>query len=73
MSPSLCSYGAPPSKDEYEKYWKNVFQKNEQLGNKMALQAVLIYVTLTPEFVYRMELGLGESDEHGRRFSHRTN
>jgi len=58
----------PPRKDEYESYWKNVFQKNVELGNNMALQAVLIYVTLTPEFVYRMELGLGESDEHGRRF-----
>ncbi|MDB4637331.1 MAG: hypothetical protein P8M30_21225 [Planctomycetaceae bacterium] len=34
----------------------------------MALQAVLIYVTLTPEFVYRMELGLGSADEHDRRF-----
>jgi len=58
----------PPRQDEYESYWKNVFQKNLELGNSMALQAVLIYVTLTPEFVYRMELGLGESDEHGRRF-----
>ena len=58
----------PPRQDEYESYWKNVFQKNVELGNNMALQAVLIYVTLTPEFVYRMELGLGESDEHGRRF-----
>ena len=57
----------PPGRDEYENYWKNVFQKNVVLGNKMALQAVLIYVTLTPEFVYRMELGLGEPDQHGRR------
>lgn len=58
----------PPGKAEYESYWVNVFQKNAELGNRMALQAVLIYVTLTPEFVYRMELGLGEVDEHGRRF-----
>ncbi len=58
----------PPRQDEYESYWNNVFQKNVDLGNNMALQAVLIYVTLTPEFVYRMELGLGEADEHGRRF-----
>jgi hypothetical protein len=33
----------------------------------MALQAVLIYITLAPEFVYRMELGMGERDKHGRR------
>ena len=34
----------------------------------MALQAVLIYITLTPEFVYRMELGLSEPEQDGRRF-----
>lgn len=57
-----------PKQEEYEHYWRNVFQKNAELGNEMALQAVLIYVTLTPEFVYRMELGLGETDADGRRF-----
>lgn len=57
-----------PRDDEYDRYWKQVFQKNSELGNTMALQAVLIYVTLSPEFVYRMELGLGEEDAHGRRF-----
>lgn len=57
-----------PQKAEYDRYWTRVFQKNAELGNTMALQAVLIYVTLSPEFVYRMELGLGEIDEHGRRF-----
>ncbi|MBT4867629.1 MAG: DUF1588 domain-containing protein [Planctomycetaceae bacterium] len=56
-----------PREEEYESYWNNVFQKNVELGNKMALQAVLIFVTLSPEFVYRMELGLGIEDEHGRR------
>lgn len=57
-----------PRPEEYDSYWSGVFQSNAELGNRMALQAVLIYVTLTPEFVYRMELGLGEPDEHGRRF-----
>lgn len=57
-----------PDEAEYENYWENVFQKNADLGNQMAMQAVLIYVTLTPEFVYRMELGMGEADQHGRRF-----
>lgn len=56
-----------PNPQEREHYWENVFQKNVELGNTMALQAVLIYVTLSPEFVYRMEMGLGEQDEHGRR------
>ena len=57
-----------PNEDEYSHYWQAVFQRNLPLGNKMALQAVLIYITLTPEFVYRMELGLSEPDEDGRRF-----
>ncbi len=57
-----------PLEHEYDHYWKSVFQKNASLGNTMALQAVLMYVTLSPEFVYRMELGLGEEDPHGRRF-----
>ena len=57
-----------PREEEYESYWNNVFQKNAGLGHEMALQSVLIYATLSPEFVYRMELGLGQADEHGRRF-----
>lgn len=57
-----------PTEQEREHYWNNVFQKNASLGNTMALQAVLMYVSLTPEFVYRMEMGMGEKDEFGRRF-----
>ncbi|MBC8291200.1 MAG: hypothetical protein H8E37_12880, partial [Planctomycetes bacterium] len=56
-----------PTEEDVEHYWHNVFLKNAELGNTMALQAVLIYVTISPEFVYRMEMGLGEVDEHGRR------
>lgn len=57
-----------PREEEYDQYWQNVFNKNASLGNTMALQAVLMYVSLSPEFVYRMELGLGEEDKRGRRF-----
>lgn len=57
-----------PRREEYSHYWDAVFQRNVELGNKMALQAVLIYITLTPEFVYRMEMGLSEPDSTGRRF-----
>ncbi|MGY8641066.1 MAG: DUF1588 domain-containing protein, partial [Verrucomicrobiales bacterium] len=56
-----------PEAEERDHYWTAVFQRNAPLGNKMALQSVLIYITLSPEFVYRMELGMGEKDEHGRR------
>ena len=57
-----------PNPDEYDHYWQAVFERNLPLGNKMALQVVLIYITLTPEFVYRMELGLSEPEQDGRRF-----
>ena len=57
-----------PREGEVDHYWNNVFNKNASLGNTMALQAALMYVSLSPEFVYRMELGIGEEDEHGRRF-----
>ena len=56
-----------PTDEDVEHYWQDVFLRNAELGNTMALQAVLIYVTISPEFVYRMEMGLGEEDEHGRR------
>lgn len=56
-----------PLEDDYEKYYQKVYKKNLSLGNEMALQAVLIYICLSPEFVYRMELGLGKEDQHGRR------
>ena len=56
-----------PMDKDVEHYWQDVFLRNAELGNTMALQAVLIYVTISPEFVYRMEMGLGEEDEHGRR------
>lgn len=56
-----------PLSEDVEHYWKNVFQRNAKLGNTMALQAVLIYVAISPEFVYRMEMGLSEKDKHGRR------
>jgi hypothetical protein len=56
-----------PSSEDVEHYWQNVFNKNAELGNTTALQAVLIYITISPEFVYRMEMGLGKKDQHGRR------
>ncbi|MFT6864417.1 MAG: hypothetical protein ACJAVK_002982 [Akkermansiaceae bacterium] len=56
-----------PDREEREHYWRDVFQKNAPLGNKMALQATLIFISLSPEFVYRMEIGMGREDAHGRR------
>lgn len=57
-----------PSSEDVDHYWHKVFQKNAGLGNTTALQAMLIYIAISPEFVYRMETGLTEPDEDGRRF-----
>lgn len=56
-----------PAEHEFEHYYQDLFLENVPLGNTMALQAVLVAVAICPEFVYRMEMGLGEADEHGRR------
>ena len=56
-----------PDQDELDHYYDDLFLKNAELGNTMALQAVLVAIAISPEFVYRMEMGLGEQDEHGRR------
>ncbi|MDA7864607.1 DUF1588 domain-containing protein [bacterium] len=57
-----------PSPQNVEHYWENVFLKNAELGNTTALQAMLIYIAISPEFVYRMETGISEPEEDGRRF-----
>ncbi len=56
-----------PSVEEVEHYFEDLFLKNASLGHTMALQAVLVAIAISPEFVYRMEMGLGDVDEHGRR------
>ncbi|MFT6079882.1 MAG: hypothetical protein ACI8UD_003221 [Planctomycetota bacterium] len=56
-----------PGVDEVDHYYRDLFLRNAPLGNTMALQAVLVAIAISPEFVYRMEMGLGEADEHGRR------
>ena len=56
-----------PSPSELQQVWDEVVLVNAPLGHESALQAVLLYLCLLPEFVYRMEVGLGPEDEHGRR------
>lgn len=36
-------------------------------GNAQGLQTTLVSIMLKPEAVYRLEIGLGETDTHGRR------
>ena len=53
--------------EEVRRYVDDLFKKNLPQGNLMALQSVLIAMAISPEFVYRLELGMGEKDSYGRR------
>ncbi len=54
------------SPEEVRLYVDDLFKKNLPYGNLMALQSVLIAMAISPEFVYRLELGMGEKDSYGR-------
>ncbi|MEC9093085.1 MAG: DUF1588 domain-containing protein [Planctomycetota bacterium] len=59
--------GRPPTESELQKYL-GFFEKNVQTGNALeALTTTITAMYLCAESVYRMEIGLGEIDEHGRR------
>ena len=55
------------SPDEVRSYVDDLFKKNLPHGNLTALQSVLIAMAISPESVYRLELGMGGKDRHGRR------
>ncbi len=55
------------SPEEVRSYVDDLFKKNLPHGNLTALQSVLIAMAISPEFVYRLELGMGEKDSYGRR------
>lgn len=56
-----------PTEKELAKYAKLLRSSRREAGNVEALRLVLMAVVLSPEAVYRMELGLGRRDVHGRR------
>ncbi len=56
-----------PNDDEITRYG-GLFQKSiTKNGSLTALRGLITAVMISPEFVFRMEVGLGEKDEHGRR------
>jgi len=56
-----------PVKDERRRY-SGLFRKAaEEAGNAEAMRLVFMAVMLHHESVYRVEIGLGEEDAHGRR------
>lgn len=59
--------GRAPSDKEKQKYFQ-FFKQNISLGGSLeGFKTTVKALFLNPEAIYRMEFGLGEKDEHGRR------
>ncbi len=57
----------PPSDEEAAAY-ADLLQRSIEIGGKeRGLRTMAMAVLLRPEAIYRMEVGLGETDEYGRR------
>ncbi len=56
-----------PSESEREKYVSLTESSINLAGNTSGLQQMLVSVLLESEFLYRIEFGGGNTDEHGRR------
>lgn len=56
-----------PSETEMAKYLALTKETIGAAGNSEGLRQMLIQVLLESEFLYRMEFGAGEADEHGRK------
>ena len=59
--------GRPISDDDLARYLKFMSANIKQAGNESGLKVTLLAVYLSPHAIYRMELGLGKPDAHGRR------
>ena len=57
----------PPSEEESAAFFNLLHESIEIGGKERGLRTMAMAVLLKPEAVYRMEIGLGEADEHGRR------
>ena len=57
----------PPNASEEERYRQLLDRSIAQSGPLAALRGVITAVIVSPEFVFRMELGLRQADAHGRR------
>ena len=59
--------GREPTEEEQKKYQAFLKRSIETGGNLDGLKTAIKAMFLSPESIYRMEFGLGEVDEHGRR------
>jgi hypothetical protein len=56
-----------PSDEEIERYGGLLKRSVDKSGPLAALRGLITAVMVSPEFVFRMEVGMGPDDEHGRR------
>ena len=59
--------GRVPSEAEEDKYLAFLKKNIAAGGNLEGLKTTIKAIFLSPEAIYRMEFGLGKTDEHGRR------
>lgn len=59
--------GRAPLDDEKQKYLQFLKRNIDLGGNLKGFKTMVKALFLNPEAIYRMEFGLGEKDEHGRR------
>ncbi len=59
--------GREPDDGELQRYGDLLARSVEKNGPLAALRGLITAVFVSPEFVFRMEVGMGEEDEHGRR------
>lgn len=60
--------GRPPTEEELTRYADGYLKRAIEIGGpKEALKSLLTALVLSPEFVYRQEIGLGEKLPDGRR------
>ena len=62
-----CALQRQADREELAKYLALTRDAIELSGNIDGLQQMLVAVLLESEFLYRLEFGAGEPDEHGRR------
>lgn len=56
-----------PTEEETQRFGGLLDRSVRKSGSQAALRGLITAVIVSPEFVFRMEVGMGKPDEHGRR------
>ncbi len=60
-------YDREPSSSEHARYLKLLRETSDAVGHRIGMKTTLRAMMMSSEFMYRMELGLGEKQPDGRR------